>query len=379
MQIKIIISLFLSLGSIFLSASEQDKKHVAIKNKTNSESILVFVTNNIDLQNIITGYCELFSNDSRTFKAQDQFRKISFSADGKYIIGILRTKEIIILDINTMKSECISDYKYVADVEISNNRKVFAVGYPNSEFKIIDTLKKSSKTYDLKNLISGLAFSNDDKHVAVFIDQTKKLHIFDISSGMINTVDMPAFLPDLRFSPDDKDLIAFSSNYPLGLTLINDIKTSKIPNSVIDNGMGVASAVYSSDGNHIAIGLNNNAIYICNKDGKFLKHISTLTLPSRVTSYMDLAFTNNKYIVSGYNNEIKFWDIDLPENNIKIDNMGAVLNKVIVSISPDYKYLISTDFNSPILKFWYNQRLMITETQDTNHSKKMDHNSCNVQ
>lgn len=260
------------------------------------------------------------------------------------------------------------DYDMISNIDCSPNNKYVAFGCVIDNSIVLWDKKKETESFGYNGvqnsetiyilgrepyIYPGLKFSPDSKYLLVYssyyIPELIKSHLtlYDVENKTIvrehDVVNND--IEDVAFSPDGK---YYASSYKTeedsGHCIVNlwDTRTGDIANSIISDNYGVKSLTYTPDGEFIVISFEGNKgsadsiVFFDADTGAIHKTLDGI-------SAFDLQFSNDGSILAGENGNEKgllVWDTSTYHVIGRFSDIGLPYD---VSLSPDGKFLMAID------------------------------------
>ena len=209
---------------------------------------------------------------------------IAYRHDGKYIASAPYSLQIWEVKnekcIGVLREYLKDDYDYEKYVLYSHNDKYLAVGLDKGLVSIWDGntnnfIKTLTTGSERSQILSSLAFSPDDKYLAIACDVYKddsyisNIFICDVETGVfVNTFESDSPIKSIIYSPDGDNIIG---GYEDNTVRIWNVKTGRCLYILSEHASSVNSVTCSPDGKHIASASSDGTIKFWNiTTGEFL-------------------------------------------------------------------------------------------------------------
>ncbi|MEM8723134.1 MAG: CHAT domain-containing protein [Cyanobacteria bacterium P01_G01_bin.39] len=306
---------------------------------------------------------------------QSWISSVAISPDAKYIVtGDWGDNTVKLWDLQ--KQSLVHTFEghqdNVESIVISPDGKYIVSGSDDKTVKLWSIEKKSLvHTFDeYQNLVKSVVISPDGKYiVSGSWDKTVKLWDMEKKSVIHTFEGHQDNVESVAISPDGKYIVSGSRDRTVKLW---DVEKKSVIHTFEGHQDNVESVAISPDGKYIV----SNSITDTKEDSTMkLWDIQQQSLIQNFKGHEapvnSVAVSpDSEYIVSGGSDgKVKRWDVQQPSIVHTFDGYQASVNSSYnhdnwiksVAISPDGKYIVSSNWNGT-LKLWDNQQKLVTQT-----------------
>lgn len=247
------------------------------------------------------------------FKGHTGFvNSIKFSPDGNTLASGSNDKTLRLWDISSGDTLAVLEghNSDINSIAFSPDRKVLASGSEDNTVRLWSVASGKLLTI-IEGAVTSIAFSPDSKILVT--GNNNSVHLWETASGKALIKIKSNYTTSLAFSPDGRLIASGSGRWEEGDVFDDVVRLWDVANgkefaiiNAKNSGGGIASVVFSSDSNSLALVRNNGTVLLWD-----IVNDKVMTDFDSRTSYLSIAFSpdGRRLALAEEHSTVRLWDI----------------------------------------------------------------------